>query len=110
MRPSIISGRLPLSSRLAGQRFRVTVERGQRDARGQRLFLQRGIERDVSGPLRQGQRNAMRAQDRFQRGRDRSRLVVPLDIASHQRAQVAHRMDPVDPWPALDRVDRPDAP
>ena len=95
--------------RVAGNRDAVAVERGQRHRRRQRLFLQRGVERHVDGPLRQRRRDSVGAQDRLERGRHRSGLVVPFRVAAHQRTQVARRMDPVDPRPALHRVDRSDA-
>ena len=98
-----------LLGRGAGRRRAVAVERGQRHRRRQSFLLQRRVERHVDGSLRQRHRDAIRAQDRFERRRHRSGLVVPLGVAAHQRAQVARRVDPVDPRPPLHGIDRPDA-
>ena len=80
------------------------VDRG--DRLGQFGFLHLGVEIDVSRPARRGIGDPAGAQDRFARGDGRGRLVVPFGIAAHQRALVARGVDPVDPGPALGRVDR----
>ena len=66
-----------------------------------------GVEIDVSRPARRGVGDPGGAQDRFARGGGRGRLVVPFGVAAHQRALVARGVDPVDPRPALDGIDRP---
>ena len=92
--------------RRRGRSGAIAVERGQRDRRAERLFLQRRVERDVDGALRLRRRDPIGAHDRFERRRHGPRLVVPLRIPSDERAQVARRVDPVDPGAPLDGVDR----
>ena len=69
-------------------------------------LLQFGVEIDVDRPLRCGVGNPGAAQDRLARGAGRGRLVVPFGVFAHQRALIARGVDPVDPGPALDRIDR----
>ena len=69
-------------------------------------LLQFGVEIDVDRALRRGVGNPGAAQNRLARGAGRGRLVVPFGVFAHQRALVARGVDPVDPGPALDRIDR----
>ena len=93
----------------AGSRRGVAVERGQGHRRGQAFLLERGVERYVDGSLRRCGRDAIGAQHRFERGGHRSGLVVPLGVPAHQRAQIARRVDPVDPRAPLHGVHGADA-
>ena len=43
----------------------------------------------------------------FERRGHRGWLVVPFGVVAHQRAEVARRVDPVDPRPALHGIHRP---
>ncbi len=74
---------------------------------GEFFLLHAGVEIDVSRSARRGVGDPAGAQDRFARGGGRGRLVVPFAVAADQRALVARGVDPVDPRPALDGIDRP---
>ncbi len=69
-------------------------------------FLHLGVEIDIDGALRNGIGDPGAAQNGFARGARRGRLVVPFGIFADQRALIARGMDPVDPRPALDGIDR----
>ncbi len=98
-----------LCRRGARRRRLEAVERWQRHGRRQVFLLQRCVEGHEHGSMRQRQRNSIRTQDRFERRRHRSRLVVPLRVAAHQRGQIARRVDPVDPRAPLHGVHGSDA-
>jgi hypothetical protein len=57
--------------------------------------------------LRQRHCDPVGAQDRFERRRQRSRLVGPLRVSAHQRTEVDRRVYPVDPGAPLHGVQRP---
>ena len=80
---------------------------GQHRQRAQFALLQRGVEADVSGPLRWRRRHPVGAQQRLGGGRDRGRLVVPFGEVADQRALVLRGMDPVDPRPPQAGLHRP---
>ena len=83
---------------------RVDVDRRQR--LGELRLLHLGVEVDVDGALRRRVGDPPAAQDALAGGARRGRLVVPLGVVAHQRALVARGVDPVDPGPPLDGVDR----
>ncbi len=70
------------------------------------LFLHRNVEHDVGGSVRRGRRDFVRARDRIEACRDRSRFVVPLRVVAHERGRIARGMDPVDPRAALGGIMR----
>ena len=80
--------------------------RGGHQAVGLAL-LQGRVEVDVDRATRCGLRNLPAAQQGLNGGRHRAGLVVPLGVVAHQRALVAHGVDPVDPGAAPGRVPRP---
>ena len=101
--------------RRAPQRFRRRLHRirtrearhlGQRRQGADLRLLQRRVEVDVRRRAGRRLRHLHGAQQRFVRGRDRARLVVPLGVIAHQRALVGGGVDPVDPRPAARRVPR----
>ena len=84
-------------------------EAGRLDGRKrfiERRFLHPGIEIDVDRSHRRGPRDPSCAQERLAGRRRRGGLIIPFDIAAHDRALIPRGVDPVDPGPPLDRVDR----
>src|SRR5262245_61147951 len=69
-------------------------------------FLHSGIEVDVSWSSRRGVGDPVCAQHRFARRNRRGRLIVPLGVAAYQGALVSRGMNPVDPWPPYNGIDR----
>ena len=80
---------------------------GQRRRRVEFRFLQAGVEADIGRTARGGLDDLPGAQDRFLRGGDRSRLVVPFGVMADERALILRGVNPVDPRPAFCRIDRP---
>ena len=78
----------------------------RRQLLGELRLLHLGVEIDVDRALRRGVGDPGGADQRLARGAGRSRLVVPFGVVAHQRALVARGVDPVDPGPAFDRIDR----
>ena len=93
--------------RIAGDRGWKAIKRRLRDML-RRLFLDRRVEVDEHGTTRRRGRDAIGAHHRFERGRDRRRLIVPLRVAADQCTEIARGVDPVDPRTALHRIHRTD--
>ncbi len=87
-------------------RRHVPVDVAGRQRLLEHRLLHVGIEIDVDRALRRGVGEPRAAQQRFTRGGRGGGLVVPLGVGAHDRALVGGGVDPVDPRPALCRVDR----
>ena len=94
-----------VSRRRAAARRQVTRGIDRRQRGGQPHFLHLRIEIHVDRPLRRSDRVPVRPQQRFARGARRGGLVIPFHVGPDQRTLIARRMDPVDPGPALGRID-----
>ena len=69
-------------------------------------LLHLGIEIDIDRTLRSRVGDPGATEDGFARRAGRGRLIVPLGIFTDQRALVARGVNPVDPGPAFDGIDR----
>ena len=83
----------------------LRVDLRQRLGKGCLLHL--GVQIDVDGALRRALRDPSGAQQRFARGRGRGGLIVPFHEAADERALVLRSVNPIDPRPALRRIDWP---
>ena len=102
-----ISGLLhQLGGRALHHRRHVALGIDRRQRRGKLGLLHLGVEIDVGRAARRGVRHPVGAQHRLAGRARRRRLVVPLGEVADDRALVGGGMDPVDPRPALHRIDR----
>ena len=95
-----------IGRRALHHRRHVALGVDRRQRRRQLALLHLGVEVDVGRAARRGVRHPVGAQHRLAGGAGRRRLVVPLGEVADDRALVGGGVDPVDPRPALHRVDR----